>query len=83
MAQALRRTGGSTPSATFSGGATRMPVREDTAAYPEVASASDVALMPSGNEEEMARVRESFARSIKPAPGLQPVPANSTLGPPR
>ena len=56
---------------------------QDAAAYPEVASAAAVTLMPSGNEAEMARVRESFARSIKPAPGLQPVPVNSTLAPPR
>jgi len=56
---------------------------QDTAAYPEVTGPSDVALVPSTDEAEMARVREDFARSIKPAPGLQPVPISSTLGPPR
>jgi hypothetical protein len=56
---------------------------ENSAGYPEVADRSVVALMPSSDEGAMARVRESFARSINPAPGLQPVPVNSTLGVPR
>jgi hypothetical protein len=52
---------------------------QESVMSPEPMSASTVALMPVQDEAEMARVRESFARSVKPAPGLKPVPVESAM----
>jgi hypothetical protein len=56
---------------------------QESVTSPEPMSASTVALMPVQDEAEMARVRESFARSVKPAPGLKPVPVESAMPLPR
>ena len=65
------------------GGEGAVVAYQESMMSPDAASGSTVALVPSQDEAEMARVRESFARSIKPAPGLQPVPVESPVVMPR
>lgn len=51
--------------------------------HPEAVSTPDGGLAVPSDEAEMARVRESFAASVKPGPGLRPVPSGPALGAPR